>query len=100
MSAIKATWTNGQIIPVEPVAWPEGCLLRVEPESEAPGEMVDNQLDDPESIARWIAEFDAIPPLKMSPGEEAAWQQARLAQKELETASSHSRAEALRCIIE
>ena len=42
------------------------------------------QGDDAESIARWIAEFDAIPPLQMTPDEEAAWQAARDAQKELE----------------
>ena len=36
----------------------------------------EEQGDDPESIARWIAEFDAIPPLQMTPEEGAdmnAW---------------------------
>jgi hypothetical protein len=27
MNAIKATWTNGQILPAEPVDWPEGSEL-------------------------------------------------------------------------
>jgi hypothetical protein len=31
MKTIKATWTNGQIVPAEPVDWPEGAQLRVEP---------------------------------------------------------------------
>ena len=31
MNAIRATWTNGQIVPSEPVDWPEGCTLFVEP---------------------------------------------------------------------
>ncbi len=31
MNAIRATWTNGQIVPAEPVDWPEGAQLLVEP---------------------------------------------------------------------
>ena len=31
MNAIKATWKNGQILPREPVDWPEGSELVVEP---------------------------------------------------------------------
>ncbi len=31
VSAIKATWKNGQILPNEPVDWPEGSELLVEP---------------------------------------------------------------------
>jgi hypothetical protein len=100
MSAIQAMWKNGQIIPVEPVCWPEGCLLRVEPELDLHGASGDIQADDPESVARWIAEFDAVPPLDMTPAEEAAWRQARQAQKELETATFHNRADELRSLIE
>jgi len=39
----------------------------------------DNQGDDPESIVRWIAAVDAIPPLEMTAAEEAEWQAARQA---------------------
>ncbi len=46
----------------------------------------DEQADDPESIARWIAAFDAIPPLEMTAGEEAEWRAAREAQKAFEMA--------------
>jgi hypothetical protein len=31
MNAIRATWTNGQILPNEPVTWPEGTELFIEP---------------------------------------------------------------------
>jgi hypothetical protein len=31
MNAIKAVWTNGQIVPSEPVDWPDGSQLLVEP---------------------------------------------------------------------
>lgn len=44
----------------------------------------DEQPNDPESIARWLAEFDAIPPLQMTPNEEAAWQASRATRKQLD----------------
>jgi hypothetical protein len=34
-------------------------------------------LDDPASIARWLARFDALERLDFTPEEEAAWQAAR-----------------------
>lgn len=66
MSAVKATWKNGQIVPDGPVDWPEGRRLLVEPEPlvEFVGMTEEEQGDDPESIARWIAAFDAIPPCR------------------------------------
>ena len=33
----------------------------------------DRDADDPQAVARWVAAFDAIPPLQMTPEEEAAW---------------------------
>ncbi|MCI0364614.1 MAG: hypothetical protein L0219_12060, partial [Phycisphaerales bacterium] len=44
----------------------------------------EEQGDDPESIARWIAAFNAIPPLEMTPEEEAEWLAALQAQKDYE----------------
>ncbi len=80
MSAIKATWKEGQIVPDGPVGWPEGRRLVVFEEPLLPivGMTEEEQGTDPESIAQWIAEFRAIPPLPMSPEDEArmvAWQQ-------------------------
>ncbi len=37
-----------------------------------PGTVGDEQSDDPQAVARWVAAFDAIPPLQMTPEEEAA----------------------------
>jgi hypothetical protein len=51
-----------------------------------PGTAGDPQSDDPEAVARWIAEFDAIPPLRMTPAEEAAWRAARETQKHADVA--------------
>src|SRR5262245_53094615 len=80
MNTITATWKNGHIVPDEPADWPEGSKLVVAPAPsiEITGMTEEEQGDDPESIAKWIAEFDAIPPLTMSAGDEAsvlAWRQ-------------------------
>jgi hypothetical protein len=79
MNAIKATWTNGQILPTEPVDWPEGSELIVQPllkpdkigldESEWP--------DDPESIAAWIAAVEKIEPMIWAPGERDEYERYR-----------------------
>ena len=93
MSAIKAIWNDGQVVLETPPDWPEGRRLVV---VEDPDTDDDNQADDPESIARWIAEFDAIPPLEMTAEEEAEWQAARKAQKDFEKATFNERADKLR----
>ncbi|MSR60053.1 MAG: hypothetical protein EXS05_20845 [Planctomycetaceae bacterium] len=98
MQAIRATWKNGQIVPDGPVDWPDGCRLVIDPEPYPSfvGMTEEEQRDDPESIARWIEAFDAIPPLEMTAEEEAAWQSARNAQREFDTATFDHRAESLR----
>ena len=80
MSTVKATWTNGRIVPEEPVSWPEGCQLEVREAGPAEVEFMteDEQGNDPESIQRWIEELRALPPLPMTPEQEAemvAWRQ-------------------------
>jgi hypothetical protein len=83
MDAIQGTVKNGQIIPDHPLQWPDGFRVRIEPEEEiANGDDDYLDSDDPAAIARWIAEFDAIPPWEMTPAEEAEWQAARQAMKE------------------
>jgi hypothetical protein len=64
MNAIKATYRNGQFVLDEPVNWPEGKRVVIAPADDPSigGMTGDEQTDDPESIARWIKEFDAIPP--------------------------------------
>ncbi|MBI3861809.1 MAG: hypothetical protein HY290_07925 [Planctomycetia bacterium] len=95
---MKATWRNGQIVPDGPVDWPDGCRLTVDPEPCLAfiGMTEDEQGDDAESIARWIEAFEALPPLEMTPAEEAAWQSARSAQRALDTANFDRRAATLR----
>jgi hypothetical protein len=59
MSTVDAIWENGQIVPTEPVDWPEGIVLSVEPIKEALFDESTGDLlgDDPPSIERWLARF-------------------------------------------
>jgi predicted DNA-binding antitoxin AbrB/MazE fold protein len=80
MEAIRATWTNGKIVPAEPVDWPEGSQLRVEPIVQNGAEVVPGEehlRDDPESIAEWIKAVQAIEPLIWKEGEEDEYQRYR-----------------------
>ncbi len=97
MSAVKATWKNGQVVLEGQVDWPEGRRLVVAEDTVVED---DEQPDDPETIARWLAEFEAIPPLEMTAEEEAEWQAARKAQRDLEKSTFNERAEELRRIFE
>ncbi len=80
MKAIQAIWKDGQIIPSQPVDWPEGTTLNVEPvgdaSNRAPGEIWGG--DDP----RAVAEFMALLPFQRTEEEEAEWQAARRDVKE------------------
>ena len=73
MNAIRATWTNGRILPAEPVNWPEGSELLVQPV--AAGEKIGldeaDWREDEESIAAWVAWVDTIEPLTLSDDERA-----------------------------
>jgi hypothetical protein len=90
MSSVKATWINGQVVLEGPALWREGSRLLV---SEDSLRSDDDREENAESIARWIAEFDAIEPLEMTAQEEADWQAAREAQRELEKTTASVRAE-------
>jgi hypothetical protein len=79
LKAIHAIWKDGRIVPTQPVEWPEGTPLSVEPVGGPRGGDPDEGLlgGDPAAIARWIAVYDALPPLRMTEVEEEAWRAAR-----------------------
>ena len=79
MHAIKATWTNGRILPSEPVDWPEGSELLVEPvlASDKIGLDESEWRDDPESIAVWIAAVEKIQPMIWAEGEREEYERYR-----------------------
>ena len=75
MNTIQGTYKNGHIELDRPADWPEGCRVTVEAEAvdEIRFMTEEEQSNSPEAIASWLAEFDAIPPLPMTPAAEAGW---------------------------
>ena len=74
MHPIKAIWKNGRILPSEPVDWPEGSELMVEPilpNDERVGLTEEEWRDDPQSIAAWIAGVRSIERPEYTPEERA-----------------------------
>jgi hypothetical protein len=104
MKAIHAIWKNGQIIPTQPVDWPEGTALAVEPleEHEAleAGPDADLAGDDPQSTARWLAWFDSLEPMNFTPEEETALREARRQRREWEKSRFDERTERLKGLFE
>jgi hypothetical protein len=84
MHAIRATWTNGRIVPAEPVDWPEGSELLVEPvpRGEKIGLSEDDWRDDPESIAAWVTAVEKLEPMIWEEGEREAYESYRKACRE------------------
>jgi hypothetical protein len=86
MSAIRGTIQDGKVVFDAPLDWPDGKeVLVVDPvaanKSVPPVRMMteDEQGDNPEEIARWLAAFDTIPVAATSPLDEpavAAWREA------------------------
>jgi predicted DNA-binding antitoxin AbrB/MazE fold protein len=102
VNAIKATYRNGLFVPDQPVDWPEGKRVVIAP-ADYPGLngiAEAEQANDPESIARWLAELEAIPPLEMTAEEEVQWQAARQAQKDFEKTAFFEHGEKLRRMFE
>ena len=89
MQAIKAVWTNGHIQPLEPVNWPEGSELVVEPRHTNDDVIVpgDNLWgDDSASFDAWAAAVAKIEPMVWAEGEreQFAEYQARVRQVTLD----------------
>jgi hypothetical protein len=83
MNSIKAIWTNGKIVPSEPVDWPEGSELLVEPVPAVEKIGLDESQwrNDPRSIADWIAWVDTIQPLILTDDERAELKRYRAEQR-------------------
>src|SRR5262245_7042191 len=75
MNAVKATWTNGQILPGEPVDWPEGSELVVEPvgDGEKVGLDEADWRDDPTAVADWEAWLRPVEPRVLTDEERSAF---------------------------
>jgi hypothetical protein len=93
MNTVHAKWTKGQIVVEEAVDWPEGCELVIHPVATNDLSDDDVESNDPAAIARWIAEFERIPPLEISSDAEAEWHAARKAQRDVELKTFEERAD-------
>ena len=93
MKAIRAKWKEGHVVVEEAVDWPEGCELVVRPVAVNDSNEDDVESNDPAVIARWIAEFERIPPLEMTAEESAAWQAARQVHRDFELKTFEERAD-------
>ena len=75
MKAIMGTIRNGQIIADQPIEWPEGYRVVIEPAAKE--EMLGIREEDwpttPEQLADWLAWFDGLEPVVLTPGEEVEW---------------------------
>jgi hypothetical protein len=95
MSTIRGIIQDGRVVFDTPPDWPNGTPVDVElvNSDNSIGVSEEEQGDDPESIARWLAWADQIQPLIMTPEEEAEWQKARAEQKAWEIANweAHSK---------
>jgi hypothetical protein len=83
MNAIKATWINGRIVPTEPVDWPDGIELLVEPVPAVEKIGLDESewRDDPQSISDWINWVDTSEPMLLSDEERAEMERYRAEQR-------------------
>jgi hypothetical protein len=102
MKAIKARWRKGRIVPEEPVDWPEGCQLLVEPvvKEKTLGIREEDWPTDPEGIAKLLARMERIKPLELTEQEEAELEAARQARKEYEKANFKKRAKKIKEMFE
>jgi hypothetical protein len=72
MHPIRATWTNGQILPSQPVDWPEGLELVVEPISFGKERIGMTEEEwDAISDEEWEAAVRSIQPLEFTDEERA-----------------------------
>jgi len=91
---MSAHFDGRVFVPDGPVALPIGRKVRVEVEPidardddpDPPGTLGDEQPNDPEAIARWIAEWRSIPAAAITPEEEADWLEYRKKQRTLDDA--------------
>lgn len=98
MSMIKATVKGRRLELDAPADWPDGTEVIVQPVGSAVrfGIREEDWPDTPEAIADWLKWYDSLEPLLFTDEEQAAWNAARLEQRDFEKANSPQRVEKLR----
>jgi hypothetical protein len=74
MNAVNATWRNGQVLPGEPVDWPEGSELVIEPVGATVGLDEAEWRDDPAALADWDAWLRTVEPRILADEERMAFE--------------------------
>ena len=86
MNAIRGTFRDGEVVFDVPPNWPDGTRVEIEPIPEIPASLLtDEEQDDPETLAKWIAWCESHESI-LTPEEEAAWQRAIVRQNAREIA--------------
>lgn len=100
MNSIKGTFQMGQILFTNPPDWPDGTPVMVEPVTPVLGRREEEWDNTPEGIKAWLAWYDSLEPLEMTPEEEAAWQAERAEQREFEKSKFDERANRIEGLFE
>ena len=107
MTTLSGRMINGAVVldRPPPPEWVEGQEVTVSPGQSngfVEGDDLDSldQSDDPESIERWIAALDALPPSCWTDADEERWQSARAEQKAFQNANWERHAEKLKAMFE
>ena len=91
MNSVLATIRDGVIVPQQPIPWPEGAAVEVRLANDVAeewGMTEEEQSGSPEAIARWQAEFAAIPVATWTDADQEAWDRRRREDKEWEVGAS------------
>jgi hypothetical protein len=78
---IHATWQNGRVVLDEPVDWPEGARLVIQPDvtqDDWTQKAIAQEINTPEAIEVWLKWYDSLEPLIFTPEEDAdlaAWRE-------------------------
>ena len=75
MNAVRAIWKDGKIVPANPVDWPDGCEVLIEPVAEPNVRIGINESDwrdDLDALADWASWLATLQPLEFTQDEEAA----------------------------
>lgn len=95
MNAVRGVVTDGKIVVTVPPDWEDGTEVEVRPVDPV-GIPEEEQGDDPESIAKWLAWYDTVQPLILTPEDEERIAAARKAEREFELSTRKERGEQLR----
>jgi glycosyltransferase involved in cell wall biosynthesis len=102
MAVIHGTVRNGVAVFDAPASLPEGAKVEIHlvDDPDRIGIPEDEQGDDPESIAAWIAWADQLEPLKWTDEEREQWEKGLAEYKAFELATWEARSEKLRKLFE